>query len=115
MEDHCLFCRIIAGEIPGEVLYQDEHLVAIKDISPQAPTHTLIIPREHMESLNDVGQGDEILLGHLLRVTAKVANQAGLADDGYRVVINSGPNAGQTVPHLHVHLLGGRPMKWPPG
>lgn len=115
MEDNCLFCRIIAGEVPGEILYQDEHLIALKDINPQAPTHTLIIPREHMESLNDVGQGDETLLGHLLRVTAKVANQAGLADDGYRVVINCGPQAGQTVPHLHIHLLGGRPMRWPPG
>lgn len=115
MEENCLFCQIIAGERPGEILYHDDHLIALQDKNPQAPTHVLIIPREHMESLNDAAQSDEPLLGYLLRVTAKVANQLGLADDGYRVVLNTGPNAGQSVYHLHLHLLGGRPMRWPPG
>jgi len=115
MEENCIFCQIIAGERPGEILYQDDQLIAVQDTNPQAPTHVLIIPREHMESLNDAAQSDEALLGYLLRVTAKVGNQLGLADDGYRVVVNTGPNAGQSVYHLHIHLLGGRPMKWPPG
>lgn len=115
MEENCIFCQIIAGQQPGEIKYQDEHLIALQDANPQAPTHVLLIPREHMESLNDAAQSDEALLGHLMRVTAKVANQLGLADDGYRVVLNTGPNAGQSVDHLHVHLLGGRLMRWPPG
>jgi histidine triad (HIT) family protein len=115
MEENCIFCQIIAGQRPGEIKYQDEHLIALQDANPQAPTHVLLIPREHMESLNDAAQSDEALLGHLMRVTAKVANQLGLAEDGYRMVLNTGPNAGQSVYHLHVHLLGGRPMRWPPG
>ena len=115
MEEKCVFCRIIAGQSAGEVVYHDEHLMAIRDINPQAPTHILVIPREHMESLNDAAQSDEGLLGYSLRVTAKVANQLGLADDGYRIVLNTGPNAGQSVQHLHIHLLGGRRMTWPPG
>jgi histidine triad (HIT) family protein len=115
MEENCIFCQIIAGLRPGEIIYQDDHLVALQDKNPQAPTHVLIIPREHMESLNDAAQSDEPLLGYLLRATSKVANQLGLADNGYRVVVNTGPNAGQTVYHLHIHLMGGRPMRWPPG
>ncbi len=115
MEEICIFCKIVEGEMPSDVLYKDELLIAVKDVNPQAPTHVLIIPREHMESLNDAAQSDEGLLGHSLRLTAKVANQLGLAEDGYRVVINTGPNAGQSVPHLHIHVMGGRPMKWPPG
>ena len=115
MEESCIFCQIIAGERPGEVVHQDDRVVAIRDRNPQAPTHILVLPREHMESLNDVAQSDEALLGYLMRVVSKIANQMNVADDGYRVVINTGPNAGQSVYHLHVHLLGGRPMRWPPG
>lgn len=115
MEDNCLFCRIIAGEIPGEFVYQDQRCVAIRDINPQAPTHLLVIPREHLESLDDAGGKDEALLGHLLRVGSRLANQEGLSESGYRTVINTGAGAGQSVFHLHVHVLGGRPMNWPPG
>lgn len=114
-EDNCLFCRIVAGEVPAEVVHKDERCVAIRDLNPQAPTHVLIIPREHMESLNDVSQRDETLLGHLLRIAARIANDEGHAESGYRTVINTGPGAGQTVFHLHVHALGGRTMTWPPG
>jgi histidine triad (HIT) family protein len=114
-EDNCLFCRIIAGKIPGEFVHEDERCVVVRDINPQAPTHALIIPREHLQSLDDASQRDEALLGHLLRVAARVANEHGHAESGYRTVINTGAGAGQSVFHLHVHLLGGRPMNWPPG
>jgi histidine triad (HIT) family protein len=114
-EESCLFCRIIAGEIPGDLIHQDEHCVVIRDINPQAPTHVLVIPREHLESLDDASQRDEALLGHLLRIGARVANSEGHADGGYRAVINNGAEAGQSVFHLHVHVLAGRSMNWPPG
>jgi histidine triad (HIT) family protein len=114
-EASCLFCRIIAGEIPADSLYQDDRCVVIRDINPQAPTHLLVIPREHLECLDDATQKDEALLGHLLRVAARVANSEGLVEGGYRTVINNGEGAGQSVLHLHVHVLGGRPMNWPPG
>jgi histidine triad (HIT) family protein len=111
----CLFCRIVAKEIPADLVHQDESAVVIRDINPQAPTHLLVIPQEHLESLDDASQKDEALLGHLLRVAARVANAAGLAEGGYRTVINNGAGAGQSVFHLHLHVLGGRPMNWPPG
>ena len=111
----CLFCSIVAGEIPAEIIYQDEQAIALRDINPQAPTHILVLPREHMESLDDASQKDEALLGHLLRVAARIANEQGLSESGYRTVINTGAGAGQSVFHLHVHLLGGRNMSWPPG
>jgi histidine triad (HIT) family protein len=111
----CLFCRIIAGEIPAEIVHTDDASVAIRDINPQAPTHLLVIPREHIESLDEASQRDEATLGHLLRVAARLANQEGLSESGYRTVINTGAGAGQSVFHLHVHLLGGRQMNWPPG
>ena len=114
-EPGCLFCRIIAGEIPADFLHRDDQSVVIRDINPQAPTHLLVIPQEHIESLDDASQKDEALLGYLLRVAAKVANVAGLAEGGYRTVINNGAGAGQSVFHFHVHVLGGRPMNWPPG
>jgi histidine triad (HIT) family protein len=114
-DSDCLFCKIISGEIPGDFVHQDERCVVIRDINPQSPTHLLVIPREHMDSLDDAGAGDELLLGHLLRVGARVANQAGLEESGYRTVINTGEGAGQSVAHLHVHVLGGRRMNWPPG
>lgn len=114
-EKSCLFCRIIAGEIPGELLHQDDHCVVLRDLNPQAPLHALVIPREHLESLDDASQKDEMLLGHLLRIAARVANDQGHAESGYRTVINTGAGAGQSVFHLHVHVLAGRPMNWPPG
>lgn len=112
-DSSCLFCRIIAGEIPVEALHRDDRAIVIRDINPQAPTHLLVIPHEHMESLNEASQRDEPLLGHLLRVAARVANEAGLED--FRTVINTGAGAGQSVFHLHVHVLGGRSLNWPPG
>ena len=114
-EESCLFCQIITGEIPGELVHQDERCVVIRDINPQAPTHVLVIPREHLDSLDDASQKDESLLGHLLRVGARVANDEGHAESGYRTVINNGSGAGQSVFHLHVHVLAGRTMHWPPG
>ncbi len=114
-ENNCIFCRIIASEIPADIVYTDEHAVAFRDVNAQAPTHLLVIPHEHIESLNDAGRSDEQLLGHLLRVAARVANEAGLSESGYRTVINTGADGGQSVAHLHLHLLGGRAMAWPPG
>ena len=114
-EKSCLFCRIIAGEIPGDFVHQDEHCVVLRDINPQAPMHMLVIPREHLESLDDASQKDETLLGHLLRVGARIVNDQGHAEEGHRTVINSGAGAGQSVFHLHVHVLAGRRMNWPPG
>jgi histidine triad (HIT) family protein len=114
-EESCLFCQIITGEIPGELVHQDVRCVVIRDINPQAPTHVLVIPREHLDSLDDASQKDEALLGHLLRVGARVANDEGHAEGGYRTVINNGSGAGQSVFHLHVHVLAGRTMHWPPG
>ena len=111
----CLFCRIIAGEIPADVVHTDDRSLAFRDINPQAPTHILVIPREHIESLDEATQRDEALLGHLLRVAARVANQEGLSESGYRTVVNTGAGAGQSVFHLHLHLRGGRQMNWPPG
>jgi histidine triad (HIT) family protein len=114
-QQSCLFCRMISGEVPADLLHQDEVCVAIRDINPQAPSHVLVIPREHIESLNEASHRDEALLGHLLRVGARIANDEGHAEDGYRSVINTGAGAGQSVFHLHVHVLGGRSMSWPPG
>jgi histidine triad (HIT) family protein len=114
-EENCLFCKIVAGEIPADLVHQDDRCVVIRDVNPQAPSHVLLIPREHIESLNDATQRDEGLLGHLLRVGARVANDLGHEDSGYRTVINTGAGAGQSVFHLHVHVLGGRSMNWPPG
>jgi histidine triad (HIT) family protein len=114
-EENCLFCRIIAGEVSGDFVHQDERCVVVRDVNPQAPTHVLVIPREHLDSLDDASQRDESLLGHLLRIAARVANEEGHGESGYRTVINTGGGAGQSVFHLHVHLLAGRPMNWPPG
>lgn len=110
----CLFCKIAAGEIPAKVVYQDETVFAFTDINPQAPTHILVLPRKHILSLAQTGAGDEALLGHLLAVSAEIAKKQGL-ERGWRTVINSGDEGGQTVDHLHVHVLGGRFMHWPPG
>jgi histidine triad (HIT) family protein len=114
-EENCLFCKIVDGKIPAEFVHQDDFCVVIRDINPQAPMHVLVIPRDHIESLDDASQKDEGLLGHLLRVGARVANDLGHGESGYRTVINTGAGAGQSVFHLHVHVLGGRPLNWPPG
>lgn len=114
-EQNCLFCRIGAGEIPADIVYQDERCVAFRDTNPQAPVHVLVIPREHMESLDEATQKDETMLGHLLRVAARVANEQGISESGYRVAINTGAGAGQSIFHLHLHVLGGRQLNWPPG
>lgn len=114
-DQNCLFCRMITKEIPTDFMYQDDRAVVIRDINRQAPTHLLVIPVEHLESLDEASKKHEQLLGHLLRVAARVANDEGLAESGYRTVINTGAGAGQSVFHLHVHVLGGRPMNWPPG
>jgi histidine triad (HIT) family protein len=114
-EDSCSFCKIIAGTTPADLVHQDERCVVIRDINPQAPMHVLVIPREHLESLDDAAQSDEVVLGHLLRVGARVANEQGHGESGYRTVVNTGAGAGQSVFHLHVHVLAGRPLNWPPG
>ena len=114
-EQNCLFCRIVAGEVSADIVHQDERCVAFRDINPQAPVHVLVIPSEHIESLDDASQKDEALLGHLLRVAARVANAEELSETGYRTAINTGAGAGQSVFHLHLHVLGGRAFTWPPG
>jgi histidine triad (HIT) family protein len=114
-EQTCIFCKIAAGEIPAGKVYEDERAVAFSDINPQAPTHALVIPRAHIASLNEAEESDAALLGHLLLVAARVAREAGHADKGFRTVINTNADAGQTVFHVHVHVLGGRRLTWPPG
>ena len=111
----CLFCKIVAGQIPGSIVFQNEHVVAFRDITPRAPTHVLIVPRRHIATLNDLTPEDDALVGEVVRAAAAVAKEQGLADRGYRAVFNSNAEAGQTVFHIHLHLLGGRPMSWPPG
>lgn len=111
----CLFCKIAAGEVPADVVHQDEHVVAFRDISPKAPTHVLLIPRRHVVSAKELGAQDAEMLGRLFSVAAQIARDAGVAESGYRLVTNVGSGAGQSVFHLHFHLLGGRSMSWPPG
>jgi histidine triad (HIT) family protein len=111
----CLFCKIARKEIPAKIVHEDPDTLAFRDINPAAPSHVLVIPKKHIASLTDATDGDEALLGKLLLVAKRVAEMEGRATDGYRIVINSGPNAGQSVSHVHVHILGGRPMAWPPG
>ena len=111
----CLFCKIAAGQIPATIVFQDDHIVAFKDITPRAPTHVLVVPRRHIASLNELGPGDDALVGEMVRAAASIAKEQGLADRGYRTVFNCNADAGQTVFHIHLHLLGGRTMAWPPG
>ncbi len=111
----CLFCRIIAGEIPATFVHQDEHVVAIRDINPQAPLHVLVIPRRHIATLNDLEAADEGLMGRVVRSAARIATEHGHAEGGYRTVFNCNRLAGQTVFHIHLHLLAGRALAWPPG
>ena len=113
--EDCLFCKIANGEIPASRVFEDDVCIAFNDISPQAPTHILIIPLQHIDSLDKAQTGDRDTLGQLLQAAANIARDRGFADDGYRVVINTNADGGQTVFHLHVHLLGGRPFVFPPG
>jgi histidine triad (HIT) family protein len=110
----CLFCKIVDGSIPSAAVYSDDRCYAFADIQPKAPVHILIVPREHIQSLAEAGEDHPMLLGHLLWVAAEIARTKHL-DNGYRVVINTGEDGGQTVDHLHLHLLGGRALTWPPG
>jgi histidine triad (HIT) family protein len=110
-----LFSKIAAGEIPADIVYEDEDLVAFRDIGPQAPTHVLVIPRKPIPTINDLELGDAELVGKLFLAAKKIAEEEGIAEAGYRTVINCNAAAGQTVYHLHLHLLGGRAMQWPPG
>ena len=110
-----IFSRIIAREIPADIVYEDEQVVAFRDIAPAAPTHVLVIPRKPIPRINEAGPDDQALLGHLLLKAAEVARSLGLGEGGFRLVLNNGADAGETVPHLHCHILGSRKMAWPPG
>jgi histidine triad (HIT) family protein len=111
----CLFCALVEGKINANVVYQDERIVAFSDIKPQAPVHTLLIPRKHIAGVLDIEPDDHALIGQIFQVASGLARDQGIADSGFRVVVNSGADAGQSVFHLHYHLLGGRVMSWPPG
>lgn len=111
----CLFCRIVAGQIPAKLVHDDEHCVGFLDINPQAPTHALFVPKRHVATVNDATMEDRELLGHLSLAAAKYARAQGFADAGYRLVMNTNAHGGQTVFHIHLHLLGGRALTWPPG
>ncbi len=112
---NCLFCKIVQKEIPAKVVYEDDLALAFEDIDPKAPTHLLVIPKKHLESLEDAGEEDRLRLGHLVMVARDLARRRAHHQSGYRTVINTGPDAGQSVFHVHLHLLGGRKMAWPPG
>lgn len=111
----CVFCRIAAGEAPATIVHQDEHVVAFRDLHPRAPVHLLVVPRKHVESLGEAGPEDRDLLGRILLVARDLAVREGIDGHGWRLVTNRGEGAGQSIFHLHFHLLGGRPMGWPPG
>ena len=111
----CLFCKIINREIPGSIVYEDDRVLAFNDIHPRAPTHVLIVPKRHITSLNDLSVEDDQLVGELVRRAAAIAKDRGISADGFRTVFNTNREAGQTVFHIHLHLLGGRSMAWPPG
>jgi len=111
----CLFCRIVSGEIPAKKVHEDEHLLAFEDINPQAPLHVLVVPKRHVATLNDLQAEDDQLVGEMVRRAAAIAESRGVAAGGYRTVFNCNSDAGQTVFHIHLHVLGGRRMGWPPG
>lgn len=115
MASECLFCRMLDGEIPSDRVFENERIYAFRDINPQAPSHILVIPRKHIASLNELDEEDTALMGELLSVGARIARQEGLADKGFRSVINTGEQSGQSVHHIHLHILGGRDLNWPPG
>jgi histidine triad (HIT) family protein len=111
----CLFCKFVRKEIPTRVVFEDDSCLAFEDINPKAPVHVLIIPKKHIGSINDMASDDQVTLGQLAFVAQRIAQDKKIDQSGYRAVINTGPDAGQSVFHIHVHLLGGRPMAWPPG
>jgi histidine triad (HIT) family protein len=111
----CIFCRIVTKEVQSKIAYEDEDVVAFHDINPQAPIHVLIVPRKHIPSLNEASEGEQILLGKMLLVAQKLAKELGVAESGYRLVLNTNRGAGQSIFHIHLHLLGGRLFHWPPG
>jgi len=111
----CIFCKIASGEIPGDIVYQDDSIIAINDIDPKAPVHILIMPKSHIPSLNELDEGSKDIVAHIFMAAAKIAKAKGIAEKGYRVVNNCGVEGGQSVAHIHFHLLGGRSMGWPPG
>jgi len=111
----CLFCKIVGREIPSQIVFENEHAIAFKDLRPVAPSHALVIPKKHVAGIGDAAPEDATILGEVLLAAKKVAAELGIAEGGYRLVVNQGPNAGQSVFHLHVHVLGGRAMAWPPG
>ncbi|MBL3590881.1 MAG: histidine triad nucleotide-binding protein [gamma proteobacterium endosymbiont of Lamellibrachia anaximandri] len=111
----CLFCKMVSGDIQPNVVYEDDDVLAFRDLNPQAPTHILVIPKRHISTLNDLEPGDEALMGNLVLTAARIAGKEGIAEAGYRTLLNCNAEAGQTVFHIHLHLLGGRPMGWPPG
>ena len=112
---NCLFCKIVNREIPAAIVYEDDRVLAFNDINPQAPSHVLVIPKHHVASLNDLGPDEDALIGEVVRRAATIASERGLSSGGFRTVFNTGRDGGQTVFHIHLHLLGGRPMTWPPG
>lgn len=111
----CIFCDIIQKKVPAKVIYEDDHALAFEDIRPQAPVHTLVIPKKHISTNLELQENDNNLIGHLFQVANKLARDKGIAERGFRLVMNCNPDAGQTVFHIHLHILGGRPMHWPPG
>jgi histidine triad (HIT) family protein len=111
----CLFCRIIKREIPASIVYEDDRILAFNDINPQASTHVLVVPKQHIATLNDLQSGDDAIVGEVVRRAAAIAGERGIAAGGYRTVFNTNRDAGQTVFHIHLHLLGGRSLGWPPG
>lgn len=115
MSENCLFCKMVSGAIKPDLVYQDDKVLAFRDINPQAPTHILVIPKRHFATLNELRDEDVELAGRLLLTARRIAKEAGLAEAGYRTVMNTNADAGQTVFHVHLHLLGGRRMQWPPG
>ena len=111
----CLFCKIRDGDIPADIIFENDDVLAFNDVNPQAPLHVLIIPRKHISTVNDMTTGDEVIMGKLFSAAKQLAAEKGVSDDGYRLVVNCNEKAGQTVFHIHMHLLGGRDMSWPPG
>ncbi|WP_207670925.1 histidine triad nucleotide-binding protein [Caloramator sp. E03] len=112
---NCIFCKIVEGTIPSQKVYEDEKVVGFKDISPVAPVHIIIIPKHHIESVMEVDENNADIVSHIILVAKKIAKELGISEKGFRIVNNCGKEGGQTVPHLHFHLLGGRDMQWPPG
>ena len=111
----CLFCKMISGEIPCDIVYENESVFAFRDIDPKAPTHILLIPRKHIRSINELGESDQTLAGELLLIAKKIAKDEGIDESGFRTIFNTNSDGGQTVFHMHMHILGGRKMAWPPG